>query len=73
MSFNKDLVPWFKTFAGLSVNLSAAFFGLAIVTPNFLKTSYPESIIVLTWDLLLGILFLLATVVLEKFLLKYER
>lgn len=72
-SSNKNLIPWLKSFASLFANLSAAFFGLAIVTPNFLKTSLAESVVALTVDLLLGILFLLATVVSEKFLLNYER
>lgn len=60
--------PWLKALSALSINLSAAWFDLAILTPNFAKTQYLQVVIALTLDFMLGILFLLFTVKIEGLL-----
>ena len=62
----KSLIPWLKALSGLSVNLSAAWFGLAVVTPNFANILKIETVVTLTRDVLFGIIFLLLTVFFEK-------
>jgi len=57
---------YIKALSGLSINLSAAWFGLAVVTPNFAALSRLETLIALTKDIGLGILFLLLTIRLEE-------
>ena len=51
--------PWLKSLAGLSINISAAWFGLALITPNFINSGLGEFLIVLTRDVTFGIVFLL--------------
>ena len=60
--------PWFKALSGLAINLSACWFGAAIITFNFLGPSRVGGFWILTYDVLFGILFLLFTVKLEKHL-----
>lgn len=60
--------PWIKALAGLCINLSAGWFGLAIITPNFSELSETEALLVLTRDVFFGILFLYLTVKLEEYL-----
>lgn len=55
-----------RAFANLTGNLSAALFGLAFVTPNFVNLSNLESLFVLIKDIIFGIVFLLVNVLLEK-------
>lgn len=59
--------PWLKALSGLCINLSAAWFVLAFVTPNF-ELSRPDAFWVLTYDIYFGIVFLLIAVKLEKYL-----
>jgi len=57
---------WLKAFSGLCINLSAVWFGLAIITPNFVNLKEAEAIFVLLKDLFFGIVFLNLTALLEK-------
>ena len=57
---------WLKAFSGLCINLSAVWFTLAIITPNFVSLKEAEAIFVLLKDLFFGIVFLILTAVLEK-------
>lgn len=62
----RDKLAWLKALSGLSVNLSAAWFTLAIVTPNFSSLANIEALLVLTRDLVFGIVFLVLTVIFER-------
>ena len=48
-------VIWFDIFSELFVNLSAGWFGAALVTPNFSGIDPPFNFFVLTGDVLVGI------------------
>lgn len=63
----KKLRPWIKSLSALFVNLSAVWITLAIITPNF-SNNDPEANLILTVDLVLAILFLLASVSFESVL-----
>lgn len=65
----KDKKALMKALAGLSVNLSAAWLATAIISPNFGDLSDARAILLLTGDLLLGIVFLGVTYALERKLL----
>ncbi|MBM4401799.1 MAG: hypothetical protein FJ044_00970 [Candidatus Cloacimonetes bacterium] len=60
--------PWLKALSGLCVNLSAGWFGAALITFNFLDPSKKGGFWVLTYDIVFGTLFLLLTVRVEKYL-----
>lgn len=62
--------PWIKALSGLFINLSAGWFGAALISFNFLEFSKEGSFWVLMYDVVLGMLFLLLTVRLEKYLEK---
>jgi len=62
--------PSLKAFAALCGNLSAAWFALAIVSPNFESLFTTEGLIILTRNMLLGIVFLLITIIIERNLMK---
>lgn len=58
--------PWLKALSGLSINISAAWFIAPVIGSNI---SFPESFSVLrilVFDIVLGIIFLLITVLIEK-------
>lgn len=57
---------WQKALSGLCVNLSAAWFGLAFITPNFADLSSLEVIFVLIRDCFFGIVFLSISAVIER-------
>ena len=57
---------WLKAFSGLCINLSAAWFGLAFVTPNFADLSNINILWVLIRDVLFGIVFLVLTAIIER-------
>ena len=57
---------WLKAFSGLCINLSAAWFGLAFVTPNFADLSNINILWVLIRDVLFGIVFLVLTAMIER-------
>lgn len=63
--------PWLRAFSGLSINLSAGWFGVVFIGPN---VSFPKNLwdfAVLTADIILAIVFLLVTVWCEKELQKW--
>lgn len=57
-----------KALAGLSLNISAAWFALAFITPNFVDLHALEAVIVLTKDIVLGIVFLVLNIIFEQHL-----
>lgn len=57
---------WLRMLAGVCGNITAGWFGLAFITPNFVNLSNTDGVIVLTRDVLLGIVFLLIGVLLER-------
>ena len=59
--------PFLRALSAVAANISAAWFILAFVTPNFAGVSI-ESIITLTRDILLGIVFLVLTTIIERIL-----
>lgn len=58
--------PWLKALSSLSINISAAWFGVVIIAPNFLPLEGLKSLLLLTADVSAGILFLIVTVRLER-------
>lgn len=58
-----------KSLSGLAVNLSAAWFGVAFITPNFVTAPAPGWLLLLLGDLGFGILFLVISFKLERSLL----
>ncbi len=63
---NRKYRPWLKSLSGLYVNLSAGFFGLAFITPNFIDIGTGEGLLRLTKDIGFGILFLLLSGMIEE-------
>lgn len=55
---SKDKKALIKTIAGLTVNLSAVWFGAVFITPNFSPEITAKAIVALTYDIVFGILFL---------------
>lgn len=58
--------PLLKTLSGLFINISAAWFIVSFVGPNI---SFPKSereFLVLTWQIVLGIVFMLLSLWCEK-------
>ena len=58
--------PWLRSLSGLFINFSYGYFALAIVTPNLVNLSLSDPFASLTWNVFLGILFLLASVKTEE-------
>lgn len=58
--------PWLRALSGLSINIAAAWFVLAFITPNYVDITKPEGLLTLTRDVLSGILFLLTSVMIER-------
>ena len=58
--------PWLRALSALFGNLSAGWFGVAFITPNFADIASLAGAIVLTGDIFLGILLLLVVVRIEK-------
>ena len=65
----KDKIALTKTFAAISANLSAGYLGLILIAPNFLPFKGTKEIVILTYDLILSIVFLWVTTKLERRLL----
>ena len=65
---HKKFRPWLRTIAEFFNNVSVVWFTLAFITPNFTD----GDLITLTLDVLLGILFLLASGLIESVLV-YEQ
>ena len=61
---------WLKALSALSINMSAAWFGVVAVAPNFWPPVGLKSFLLLTTDIFAGTLFLLMTVKLEGVLEK---
>jgi len=62
----KKYRPWIKALSGLSINVSAAWFAVPFIgtTIKFPQTFF--DVVILTLDIILGILFLLITVLFER-------
>jgi len=63
---------WLKTLAGFFINLSASWFGVAVISPNFFHLNVLQIMLFLTKNLGISILCLLATVKIEKLIEYYE-
>ncbi|OGK09341.1 hypothetical protein A2767_03860 [Candidatus Roizmanbacteria bacterium RIFCSPHIGHO2_01_FULL_35_10] len=55
-----------RALAGLSINLSAGWFGAAFITPNIADISEVTNILRLIYDVFLGIIFLGITIFIEN-------
>ncbi len=62
----RKYLPLLKSVAGLYVNLSAGWFGLAFITPNFVDINTSETLLRLTKDIGFGILFLMLSAMVEE-------
>ena len=62
----KTKKAWIKALAGLTINISAAWFAVTFITPNFVGLSDSKNIVLLFADLFFGIIFLTLTAVLER-------
>ncbi len=65
----KDKKAFMKALTALSGNLAAGYFGLVLIAPNFLPLNNVINVLVLTYDFVLGIVFLWITYKLERSLL----
>lgn len=63
-------VAWLKTASVLSGNISAAWFILTFVTPNFTNLNNFDSFIVLFRDVAYGIVFMVLTFIFERQIVK---
>jgi len=68
---DKNVRALLKALSSVAANISAAWFGLALVTPNFTEISNSDSLFVLTSNVFFGIVFLLISATFERLLL-YE-
>lgn len=59
-------IPWLKAYAGLSINISAAYFAVAFIGSNIVFPYDLNKFLVLIWNIIFGIVFLLITVKCEK-------
>lgn len=69
LSKKKDKIALTKVLSGISGNLSAGFFGLILIAPNFLPIKEFHDVFLLTTDVIFGIVFLLIAYRLERILL----
>ena len=58
--------PWLKAFAGLTINLSAGWYGAVLILPNFSPIKTTADFLTLIYDLLFGTIFLVLSVWCEK-------
>lgn len=65
----KDRKAAIKSLSGLAVNLSAAWFVLIIIAPNFWPIRGSKEVLLLTEDAFLGMLFLWFSFKMERMLL----
>lgn len=63
---NKTSRAFLKALSQVFANLSAAWFTLAFITPNFSNAFNTKAIIVLTTDIVFGIVFLALTTIAER-------
>lgn len=65
----KNWQPSFlKALSAVLGNLSAGWFGVAIIVPNFVNPLTLDGFLILTRDVAFGIVFLAATVIIERIL-----
>lgn len=57
---------WLKALSALSINISAAWFGVVIIAPNFWPLVGFKPLLLLTADIFAGTVFLIVTVRLER-------
>lgn len=62
----RTTLAFLKALSQVLGNLSATWFAVAFITPNFSNLSSTETLIVLTKDVSFGIVFLLATTLIER-------
>jgi len=62
----KTYSAFLKMLSAVMANLSAAWFAIAFITPNFSHLSTIEIMILLTKDISFGIVFLLAATLIER-------
>ncbi len=72
MFHKKYFRAWFTALSGLSINVSAIWFGGAFIGSRIFPPESPKDFNVLILDAGFGILFLLIAVILEKQKEKYE-
>lgn len=65
----KDKIAVIRSLSGLAINLSAGWFGVAVITPNFSRIIGTKELFLLLFDIIFGILFLWFSYQLEKMLL----
>lgn len=65
---NKTHRGFLKALSAVLANLSGAWFALAFITPNFSNILDKEAIIVLTFDIIFGIVFLVLATIVERIL-----
>lgn len=63
---NRTKQAFLKSLAAVTGSLSAAWFAVAFITPNFPNLSTPETLILLTKDISYGIVLLLVTTLIER-------
>lgn len=57
---------WLRVLSGLFTNLSAGMLGVVIIAPNFLPLDSPVRFLLLTYDLIFAIVFLIIAVFLDE-------
>ena len=62
--------PLLRATSAVLGNLSAGWFGLVLVAPNFTDITKIESILTLTKDAIFGIVFLVLTTIVERMIEK---
>lgn len=65
-SDKRDRSSLYRVTSGVCGNLSAAWFGLVLVTPSISFSYTPESLVKLTVSMLFGITFLVLAFILER-------
>ena len=68
---NKTFRAFLKALSQVFANLSAAWFALAFITPNFGNIFNTKALSVLTVDIIFGIVFLVLATIVER-ILDYE-
>lgn len=68
MKFRRKLLDaeWLKAIADLLINLSAGWFGAILIAPNFSSLKYPFDLIILTGNLVIGIVSIVIAVRLKR-------
>lgn len=65
--------PWLKSLAGLCINVSAAWFSLALISTQTVYMQIDVLLFSLSRNIFFGILFLVFSVEIERHLEKYDR